>query len=394
MTTTLEHPAAETSKRTRVDICARLSELGETCRTESKFYREALRAVAGHFGSPYAAIRITQTASTLVERVTSETGDAVPWESVVENALLESQVENVPIARFYSVEGTSLRVAVLAVPVCEEPNRAIGAMSLITRCDNATLAKVYLGELAALVSLIATSARLIGAKGTLASEDDSALKRAVVKAADFQSLHELAFAVTNSLKNKFTCVQVVLGQVESGKVRVLSISGLDNVYPKSPGVKHIRQAMEECLDSGEVICCQEEDKWSEESVVTNHRLHRRWHCEVGNAPVASVPLLVGEECVAVLAMSRSKKLPFTEEELEQIRTTVTPFASAMVLVAKADRSLFLHATDAFKKGSGLASGPAYLPTQGGCGGDSRKYRLLLLRHDWLRNHHIQPDHTN
>ena len=76
MTTKLEHPAAETGDTTSVDICARLSELGETCRTESKFYREALRAVAGHFGSPYAVIRITKTASTLVECVTSELDDA------------------------------------------------------------------------------------------------------------------------------------------------------------------------------------------------------------------------------------------------------------------------------------------------------------------------------
>ena len=102
----------------------------------------------------------------------------------------------------------------------------------MARCDNATMAKVYLGELAALVSLIAARARLMRAQGICVPEDDSAVKRAVVKAADFQSLHELAFAVTNSLKNKFTCDQVVLGQVESGHIRVLSISGLDNVYPK------------------------------------------------------------------------------------------------------------------------------------------------------------------
>lgn len=357
MPITLEHPAAETGERTPADVCATVSELGETCRTKSKFYREALRVVAGHFGSPYAAIRITQSASELHERVTSETGDTETWESVAEDVLLESQAENVPIARLYGIKGTSLQVAALAVAVCEQPNRPIGAMSLIARCDNATFAKAYLGELAALVSLIATRARLIGSKGTWASEDDGALKRAVVIASDFQSLHELAFAVTNSLKNKFACDQVTLGQVRGGSIRILSISGLDNVYPKSPGVKHIRQAMEECLDRGEAICCQDEDKWSEESVATNHRLHRRWHEEAGNAPVASVPLLVGDECVAVLGVSRSKQLPFREEELARIRERVTPFAPAMVLVAKADRGLFSHAGNTLKNGAGWLLAP-------------------------------------
>ncbi|MEA1950177.1 MAG: HlyD family efflux transporter periplasmic adaptor subunit [Planctomycetota bacterium] len=357
MTTILENPPTETDEGTTIDICATLNELGESYRSISKFYREALRAVAKHYGSPYAAIRITRSASTLDERATLAADDPIMWEPVAEEVLLESQAENVPIARLYGVEGTSLQAAALATPVCEQTNRPIGALSLIVRCDNAASAKAYLGELAALVSLIATRARLIDSKRTSASQDDSALKRAIVKAADFQSLDELAFAVTNSLKNKFNCDQVTLGQVEGGRIRILSISGMDNVYPKSPGVKHIRQAMEECLDSGEVICCQDEDKWSEDSVSTNHRLHRHWHDEVGNAPVASVPLLLGDKCVAVLGMSRSKQLPFTEDELSRIRETVTPFAPAMMLVAKADRGLFRHATDAVRKGAGWLLAP-------------------------------------
>ncbi len=185
MSTTLEHPTAENHQETPVDVCAVLAELGESCRTKSRFYREALRAVASHFASPYAAIRITQAASTLHEHVTAETDDGVAWESAAEDALLHSQAENVSIARLYGVKGTSLKVAVLAVTVCERPNRPIGAISLIARCDNATFAKAYLSELAALVSLIATRARQIGAKGTSATQDDSALKRAGVKATTF-----------------------------------------------------------------------------------------------------------------------------------------------------------------------------------------------------------------
>ena len=354
---TLERPPADTIERIPIDVCAALSALGESCRSKSKFYREALQAIARHFGAPYAAIRITQSASTLDESVRSDSDDTRMWESAAEEVLLDSQAENGQIARLYGIEGTSLQVAALAVPVCEQADRPIGALSVIARCDSATYARAALGELTALVSLIAIRAGLIGLKGAIPPEDDTALKRAVVKAADFQSLDELAFAITNSLKNKFACDQVVLGQVESGKIRILSISGLDNVYPKSPGVKHIRQAMEECLDHGGVICCQDEDKWSEQSVATNHCLHRRWHTEIGNAPVASVPLLVGDKCVAVLGMSRSKQSPFTEDELTQIRETVAPFAPAMVLVAKADRGLVRHATDTVAGGAGWLLAP-------------------------------------
>lgn len=354
---TLDNSATKTGERTPVDVCATLSEIGEKCQSKSKLYREALQAVAEHYGSPYAAISITHSASTLDEHVALDDEESTIWASAAEEAMLESQAGNIPIASLYRMKGTSVQVATLAVPVCEQPNRPIGAISLIIRCDNTAMAKVLLGELTALVSLIATRARAIGSKGVTTPEDDSALKRAVVKATDFQSLHELAFAVTNSLKNKFNCDQVTLGQVESGKVRVLAISGLDNIYPKSPGVKHICQAMEECLDSGKVICFQDEDKWSEESVTTNHRLHKHWHNEVGNVPVASIPLMVGEKCVAVLSMSRSKKLPFTEEELSKIDETVTPFAPAIMLVARADRGLLRHSIDVVKKGTAWLLAP-------------------------------------
>jgi HlyD family secretion protein/biotin/lipoyl-binding protein/GAF domain-containing protein len=364
MTTTLEHPPAEKVEQKSVDICAILSELGASCRSKSKFYREALQAIAKHFGSPYAAIRITHSASSLDESVCLDSDNSQMWELAAEEALLDSQAENGPIARLFAIEGTSLQVAVLAIPVREQANRSIGALSVIVRCESATCSRAILGELAALVSLIETHSRLSGVKGAIPQGDDTALKQAVMKATDFESLDELAFAITNSLKNKFACDQVVLGQVVRGNLRILSISGLDNVYPKSPGVKHFGQAMEECLDHAEVICCQEEDKWSEQSVTTNHCLHRRWHAEIGNAPVASVPLLVGEKCVAVLGISRSKKSPFTRDELAQIRETVTPFAPAMMLVAKADRGLIRHATDMVEWGVGWLLAPHTIRQKG------------------------------
>jgi hypothetical protein len=352
MTTTLEKPTRETQEKSPVDICASLRELCESSRTKKKFYHEALHAIAEYFGSPYAAIRITHSTSTMDERYASSENETLPWALTVEELVLEGQAENSPIARLYAVEGTSLQVAALAVPITEHTHRPIGAMSLIAQCNDPAFLKAYLSEFTALIALASTCAREIESRGLAASGDDSALKRAIVKATDFESLDELAFAVTNSLKNKFNCEQVILGQVRGGSIRIRSISGFDNVYPKSPGVQSIRQAMEECLDSGEPICCQEEDKWSDQQVSTGHRLHRKWHEEVSGASVASVPMMVGERVVAVLAMSRQKKNPFSAEEIALIHSTVTPFAPAIMLVAKADRGLTRHAKDTFNNAVG------------------------------------------
>jgi hypothetical protein len=321
----------------------------EICQTPTEYYREALGAVARHFASPYASIRITQLTSTLEESVQDESAKSIRWESVVEPLLLESQVNNGPLARLYQVQGTDIQVVVLAVVVCDKPHSPIGSLALVARCDREDLSKVYLTELGSIVSLLATHASLLGPNRSVAQNDDQ-LKQSIVKAADFESLHELAFAVTNSLKNKFECDRVTLGLVKGGSVRILSISGLDNVYPKSPGVRHIRQAMEECLDLGETICYQDQDKWSGESVATNYRLHKRWHDEIGAAPVVSLPLSAGKVCVAIISMSRPKQKPFTADEISKIHETTEPFAPGIQLVAKADRRLLAHTNDSVHHG--------------------------------------------
>jgi biotin carboxyl carrier protein len=346
---TLERRTIEPSQPAAMDVCAVLGELGESCQTQSEYYRESLQAVARHFASPYAAIRITHLASTLDERSHDESVDTICWESVVEPLLLDCQANNIPITRLFKIEGTAYQVAVMAAPVCDKPHRPIGALAMVTRCDQADLAKVYLAELGAMVALLATHASHLGPNRATVSDDDR-LKRSVVKAADYESLHELAFAVTNSLKNKFECDRVTLGQVKEGTIGILSVSGLDNLYPKSPGIRHIRQAMEECLDLGETICWQDQDKWAEKSVATGHRLHRRWHEEIGGNPVASLPLFAGKKCVAIVSMSRAKSKPFMAEELDKIREATEPFAPAIQLVAKADRPLFAHAIDTVRSG--------------------------------------------
>jgi hypothetical protein len=124
MTTTREHRPAKADEQTSRprfsgDICATLGELGQSCRSAAKFYRDALRAVASHYESPYSAIRMTWSASTLDERVRAETDDIAMWESAAEDVLLDSQAQNVPISRLHEDEATSMQATVMAVPICE-----------------------------------------------------------------------------------------------------------------------------------------------------------------------------------------------------------------------------------------------------------------------------------
>ncbi len=352
MTTTFAEKPTDTHKHasTPADICAELSGFVETCQTSSAFYRQAIRAIAGHFQAPYAILRVTGSANTLEERFRLEPEDEQQWESVVQAALLECQTDRQPIARVYSVDGSSVIIAVLAVLVHDHAGRTQGAVSLVTACEAPALAKAYLAELQALVAMAGTRATQIGTANEPKQNLDHAAKSAVAKSAGFESLHEMAFAVTNGLKSKFNCDQVVLGFVKQRRVQILAISGLDDICEKSPGVKHIREAMHECLDRGRAICCQSEGTWSDDLGSTNFRLHRRWHQAVGEAPVASIPLYSGHRCVAVVSMLRDKQARFSSEELAKIEETVTPFAPALLLVARATRGLLAHAVSAVRNG--------------------------------------------
>ncbi len=327
-------------------ICNRLAELVEQHGNRASTYRESLKRIGSYFRSPYAAVRVTLRSNVIHEQFDPQASGGPVWKRVVEDSLLDCQANNLPLARRFRVEGRQEEAAVLAVPLRGESGNPKGAMALVIRSEGVAYTKRCLGELEALVTVIGRQPSRSGAATLTCEQDEDALKRAVVKASDFESLHELAFAMTNSLKNKFGCSQVVLGKVHRNRVQTLSISGLDDTYAQSPGVQHTQRAMEECLDCRETICCQPADRWEQQQVASGHLLHQRWREFMAGAPVASIPLFAAEQCVAVLAITRPTDKPFSDGELREIEKTVTPFAPAIKLISKADRSLRRHAIDA------------------------------------------------
>ncbi|MFN0137258.1 MAG: efflux RND transporter periplasmic adaptor subunit, partial [Phycisphaerae bacterium] len=155
-----------------------------------------------------------------------------------------------------------------------------------------------------------------------------------------------AYSLTNSLRGKLGCEQVVLGLVRGRHVTPISISGLDDIRQRSPGVVRIRIAMDECLDHGQPIVCQADESWADERLTTGHRLHRQWRDSIGGATVCSIPLRDGEHVAAVVSIRRRADEPFTREQLTQIRDVIEPFAPAFRLLCNARRSLPRHVSDA------------------------------------------------
>ena len=350
MTSSPENTAVVEDHKTLSDTCLRLKDIAARCRSTSKYYRFALRELAQHFGAQYAAIHASSVAGSVEERVQADAIDPAPWSALAEAMLLQAQSNNASLVR--STRGAdSATSAALAVPLCEVPKSPNGAVVIILECASRTDAEAHLEALKTLVSITAASATAISATVGSQADNRQAVIGAVAKASDYESLHELAFAVVNGVKNKYDCDQVALGWVHRETVRILAISGLDEVRPSVPGTQSIRQAMEECLDGRKQICYQLNTKWSEEEVASGgHRLHKQWHEGIGSAAVASIPLFMNDRCVAVLSMSRPADKPFAREDLETIRRAVDPFGPALQLVARANRSLVNHAVDTARTG--------------------------------------------
>ena len=186
---------------------------------------------------------------------------------------------------------------------------------------------------------------------------DAKLHAAVVRSEDYQTVHRLAFAITNNLRARVEADLVALGVPRGKSIRILSISGLDEVKPRSPGALPIRQAMEEASDFGRVICYQTDDQWTGRRTTTGHRLHRAWHERTGGAAVLTVPLHAGDQLVALVSIRRSASKPFSLDEVSSIVSTIEPFASGFGLVGRASRSLVAHASDVARAGAGWFARP-------------------------------------
>lgn len=344
---TIEHsPTPQTTSSLHADIAALASESASI----HAFYSQALERIATSYNCPYAAV-YTRVCSEVVERQ-YHSGPTDPnfWKPAVQDFLTSVITTAQPRARVLSAKNSTLQLGLIAVPLFDHDGMAVGGLSLVARMAENEIRNhvVMLESLAALISHLNLPC--------LSRSDDNTGRsaappsKALAKAATCDSPEELAFSITNSLRNNLGCQHVVLGLVQGKRVSMLAISGQDDLRPQSPGLIQIQQAMEECLDFGEPIVCQDATIHDSGDNEPSHRLHLQWHNQSQRASVASIPLVLDGRCVAVLSLQKKPDTEFTTDLIKQIRDTVEPFAPALLLLMRARRSLVRHTADALFSG--------------------------------------------
>ena len=312
------------------------------CKSKAEVFRFLVRYVGQKLNGPYASLLVNTRSGTITDRYQPARPQS-SWKELCHAMLLKSQCNQLALARTIRNTTTASRFAVMSVPISLPGEGVVGAIALIVPFIDSKLLNAQLSEL----NLIATSVGLFLGQGSEQSrprEENNETASAMAKAGQHQSLHEFAFAIVNGLKGKLGCEQVCLGLVKRHRVKMLSMSGFDNLFPRNPGARQVEHAMEECLDAEETLCFQQDDDRGSPAS-TGHQLHRIWHNNTGRSSVASVPLLHGDQCVAILSLRNGGNRKFKPEQLQKIQEMVSPMASGILLLQKAGRSWFQHSLD-------------------------------------------------
>ncbi|QOJ15764.1 MAG: HlyD family efflux transporter periplasmic adaptor subunit [Planctomycetia bacterium] len=326
------------------NVYSQIIDLARRSTSRARYFGDALRLIAEACGSPYAACYVRLGSEVLQDHCHGGPTDPNFWKQRVERLLTDALNEHETRAVLLSARSADLRVAVAAVPLSNPAAGVLGAVSLVLPLyDDEPRARVAFLE--SVCALAAHAAAQLGPPSGAGGGQGAAQSGAAVgRAAAFETVEALAFNLTNNLRNKLGCEQVALGLVRGAHVRILSISGLDDVKSNSPGVLQLRAAMEECLDAGEVLAAGGERSAGADAPA-RYRLHEAWRDAAGPVSVASVPLRSGDDVVAILSLRRRGEQPFSAEQLEQVRGGVEPYAPALLLVQRASRGLIRHAVD-------------------------------------------------
>ncbi len=349
-TQTLDPPkrASRSETAPRPDLLRDLMSLPKRDTKPEAVIAQGFRRLAQQYDAPYATLQLDTATGSIKDVYGSGATHDEAWRKVAEGILLRVRYQNKPAARVYrAADGQAF--AAFGVPLHRESTTSIGSLVIVAAVTSPQEVPHQLTALSAQCALLCQLATSSAAPTTNAASNAPSANAGIVKAASHQSLDEMAFTLVNQVKSKTGCEQVSLGIVRGKHVQILAMSGMDDRHSRSPGWKLVEQAMEECLDAGQLLCHQMESK-NDGGVAasTDHCLHRRWHEQTGRVPVASVPLFDQGRCVAIVSLRHRPDGLFRSDQLKRIEEALAPMAAGLLLLDRAERSLPSHLVHSFR----------------------------------------------
>lgn len=150
----------------------------------------------------------------------------------------------------------------------------------------------------------------------------------------------------HELKRRFACTRVSIGLAKADRMRVLAISGVDQLDTHSPVVESLEAVYDECADQDtEILFPAPAEVASDptlQRVTRAHDDHSRKH---GPASLLSLPLRVEGDLVGVALLERAKDDPFPPGAASLVRLVSEYIGPALWTRRLADRGILLVTRD-------------------------------------------------
>lgn len=316
-------------------------------RDAASYLRSTTQVLVEYFGSPHATVCWGDESDREFIHVSAPFPDDDQWCAAGAQLISDVFERSAPIGRVLQSETGKPSLVGLAVPLPAMADEGmIGAIAVLTRAPSEAVAQRKLRQLVDLSTSIAAGippkSHVAAAAATHdAGESDAIDKhRILARAGSYETLEGFAHALTNALRSRAQCSEVMFGEVRRSRIRLLSVSGIDEPKLKVAGTLLARQAMEECLDLRMPVAIR---GGSETTGVMRYPLHEKWSQSAGGAAILTVPILNGDdEVTAVLSFVRSSEQPFDQEEVEKFESTLSQLGIAVPLLQRSERSLLQH----------------------------------------------------
>ncbi|MDG2221472.1 MAG: biotin/lipoyl-binding protein [Rubripirellula sp.] len=330
--------------------------------SDRRVWAAVLEHIRKGWDSPFAAVRVVTDRGMTHEESIDENTHAGIWSPLANSELTQAVVDGKPSSRVYRDPRSGVSIVVHSVPIPDRLGSPCGAIGVVTDQMPDTFCLSAQKQLASYVDLV-VEAGWLSESSTSANDpiEDASVDTGTTEntngdagidflsatiAAEFRSAEELAFSLTNSIKTRLNCIEVGFGVVRKEHIRLLAISGTDNVFRNTPGAERITQVMEECLDNGNTVYAQTQSLDDEESGARALPIHRAWRAATQGTNCISIPLGEAGSANAVISLRRAEGRPFVAEELSQLRAQLASIGAAIEIVTKARRGLLSHTANA------------------------------------------------
>ncbi len=262
--------------------------------------------------------------------------------------------------------GSEPRHRVLATPLVSE-GRTRGAAVLLFAPTTAEGGGAESGDDQALTLLALTNARLEAFlwREQAQTEGEQKLKlRETLELLDASQqgadAGTMGAILCHELKRRFGCTRVSIGLARDDRMRVVAVSGVDDLERTSPLVESLEAAFDECADQDVEIIYPAPDATQDDPVQMRvTRAHQRLSEAFGPASLLSLPLRVDGHLVGVGILERSKDDPFPEGAAALVRLAAQYIGPELWTRRLADRGILAVVRDRSKELARAAVGPRH-----------------------------------